>query len=159
MISRCSTRRLRQAAAGFGFTLLEMLVVVAILSFLLVLVVGYRPPWSKGLDIDATAAGLASQLRLVRSAAIAGNRAVALEFDLTRHRYSLGTATPRLLPPELSLQLLTIAGERQSAGIGGIRFNPDGSSTGGRILLNDGTRSVAVGIDWLTGNVSITDVR
>ena len=145
--------------AAAGFTLLEILVVLAILGFSIVLLVGYRPPWSRGFDVDTIAAELASQLRLVRSEAIAGNRTIAMEFDLASHRYRVGSTAPQPLPTALSIELLTIAGERQGAAAGGIRFNPDGSSTGGRIVLDDRSRRVAVGVDWLTGRVSIADVR
>jgi general secretion pathway protein H len=54
---------------------------------------------------------------------------------------------------------LTIAGERGSRAVGAIRFNPDGSSTGGRIVLADGNRKVAVGVEWLSGRVSVADLR
>jgi general secretion pathway protein H len=84
---------------------------------------------------------------------------VVLDLDLAGHRYRVGTGTPRLLPPDLSLELLTISGEAVSAREGAIRFNPDGSSTGGRISLVDGRRRIGVGVDWLTGRVSVADER
>jgi general secretion pathway protein H len=59
----------------------------------------------------------------------------------------------------LTLALLTVSGERRNAETGGIRFNPDGSSTGGRVSIGDGRRSIAVGVDWLTGRVSVADAR
>jgi len=71
----------------------------------------------------------------------------------------VGAAAPRPLPVALSIELLTVAGERLDAGVGDIRFNPDGSSTGGRIVLADPPRRVAVGVDWLTGRISIADVH
>jgi general secretion pathway protein H len=142
-----------------GFTLLEMVVVLAVLGLALVLVIGYRPPWSGGYSLDATGAELAAQLRLARSEAIASNRPVALALDLSGHRYRAGAAAARTLPPAISLQLVTTAGERQTATTGDIRFNPDGSSTGGRIVLIEGKRRLAVGVDWLTGRVSIADVH
>lgn len=159
MTSRSKVEPRRGASSDAGFTLLEIIVVLAVLGFALVLLVGYRPPWSRGFDLDTTAAELAAQLRLARSEAIAGNRAVALELDLPARRYRAGTAAPRALPAALAIELLTVAGERRGETIGGIRFHPDGSSTGGRIVLADGTRRVAVGVDWLTGRVSVADVR
>ncbi|HVB18126.1 MAG TPA: GspH/FimT family pseudopilin [Stellaceae bacterium] len=156
-----SRRRQRSPATigAAGFTLIEMLVVVAIMAVSLVLIVGYKPPWSQGFDIETTAAELAGELRLVRSEAIAENRAVALQIDLAHHLYRAGTAPPRPLPAGLAIQLLTIAGEQQGKRSGDIRFNPDGSSTGGRIVLAYGPRRVAVGVDWLTGRVSVAGVR
>ena len=150
-----SDRRSRQ---HLGFTLIELLVVLAILGFAVSLITGFRPPGSQHPNIDATAAELAAQLRLVRSAAIVANHSVALELDLATHRYRSGNSTPRNLPKELGLQLITVSGERLAEEAGNIRFNPDGSSTGGRIILDGGSRRVAVGIEWLTGRVSVADV-
>ncbi len=142
-----------------GFSLIELLVVLAVMGFVLALIVGYRTPWSSGLSLEGTAAELASGLRLARSQAIADNRPVALALDLSGHRYRIGGDPPRSLPSKLSIGLLTVNGERRSVTLGDIRFNPDGSSTGGRITLADGGRRVAVGVDWLTGRVTIADVR
>jgi general secretion pathway protein H len=142
-----------------AFSLIELLVVLAVMGFVLVLVVGYRAPWSSRLNLEGTAAELAANLRLARSQAIADNRPVDLALDLASHRYRVGRDPPRNLPPKLSIGLLTVNGERRSATAADIRFNPDGSSTGGRIMLADGDRRVAVGVDWLTGRVTVADVR
>jgi general secretion pathway protein H len=142
-----------------GFTLIELLVTLAVLGLALALIAGYKPPWSRGLGLNATAAELAAGLRLARSEAIVSNRPVAFDLDLIGHRYRVGTATPRRLSPDLSLELLTVSGEVLNRREGDIRFNPDGSSTGGRISLADGRRRVGVGVDWLTGRVSVADER
>ena len=167
MIWRCehgqrrSARDSARAGRGRcrGFTLIELLVVLAISSLALVLIIGYRPPWSRGLGVHATAAELAAGLRLARSEAILSNRPVAFDLDAAGHRYRIGNAAAKQVPADLSIELLTISGEARKAGDGDIRFNPDGSSTGGRISLIDGQRKVAVGVDWLTGRVSIADAR
>jgi general secretion pathway protein H len=158
MISRCRTSwsDLERCA---GFTLIEVIVTLAILGLALVLVAGYKPPWSSGLGLRGVASELASGLRLARSEAIASNRQVRFDLDVTGHVYRVGAGAERRLPANLSIELLTIIGENRGAKVGDIRFNPDGSSTGGRIALADGKRSVAVGVDWLTGRVSLADVR
>jgi general secretion pathway protein H len=140
-----------------GFTLIEVIVTLAILGLSLALIAGYRPPWSGGLGLRGTAAELVAGLRVARSEAIVSNRPVAFELDLAGHRYQVGKAEPRPLPAQLKIALLTVAGEQRSSTTGGIRFNPDGSSTGGRISIGDGTRSIEVGVDWLNGRVSIAD--
>jgi general secretion pathway protein H len=142
-----------------GFTLIELLVSLAVLGLALALITGYKPPWSRGLGLQATAAELAAGLRLARSEAILSNRPVVFDLDLIGHRYRVGTGTPRRLPADLSLELLTISGEALNGREGDIRFNPDGSSTGGRISLADGRRRIGVGVDWLTGRVSVADER
>jgi len=166
MISRCKPTLRPQPCGtrpavdrGGGFTLIELLVVLAVLGLALALIAGYKPPWSRGLGLKATAAELAAGLRLARSEAILSNRSVAFDVDLEGHRYRVGTGTPRRLPADLSLKLLTISGEALNGREGDIRFNPDGSSTGGRISVADGRRQIAVGVDWLTGRVIVADER
>jgi general secretion pathway protein H len=158
MISPCNTSPFDPERCS-GFTLIEVIVTLAILGFALALVVGYKPPWSSGFGLRGTASELASGLRLARSEAIVSNRPVAFDLDVSGHRYRVGAGTERRLPANLSIELLTIVGESRGPGVGDIRFNPDGSSTGGRIALADGTRRIAVGVDWLTGRVSVADVH
>ena len=150
------TVRRRQQA---GFTLIELLVAVAIIAFALVLVVGYKPPWSRALGLRGAAAEIAEGLRAARSEAIAHNRATRFEIDLNGHRFQVGAGPVKRLPPNLAVAMLTITGERRSAETGSIRFNPDGSSTGGRIALADGGRAITIGVDWLTGRVTSIDAR
>jgi general secretion pathway protein H len=142
-----------------GFTLIEVIVTLAILGLSLALIAGFRPPWSGGLGLRGAAAELAAGLRVARSEAIVNNRPVAFQLDLAGHRYQVGNSEPRPLPGQLKIALLTVRGEQRSSTTGDIRFNPDGSSTGGRISIGDGTRSIDVGVDWLTGRVSVADGR
>jgi general secretion pathway protein H len=158
MISLCKEAWPRSERSA-GFTLIEVIVTLAILGLALVLVAGYKPPWSSGLGLKGTAAQLAAGLRLARSEAILHNRSVAFDLDVIAHRYRIEQGIERPLPANLAIELLTIAGETRGPGAGDIRFNPDGSSTGGRIVLAGGQRKIAVGVDWLTGRVSIADAR
>jgi general secretion pathway protein H len=146
-----------RACRAAGFSLIELVVALAVLGLALVLVTGYKPPWSSTLGLDGTARELAAQLRLARSQAIVANRPVVFGLDLAAHRYRVGGEAPRPLPVKYQIALVTVAGEKAGATAGGIRFNPDGSSTGGRITLAEANRRVAVGVDWLTGRVSIAD--
>src|SRR5258707_15176914 len=111
------------ADRSIGFTLIELLVALAVLGLALALISGYKPPWSRGLGIEAAAAELAAGLRLARSQAILTNQSVAFDLDLAGHRYRVGTGAPRRLPSELSIALLTISGEARDARHGDIRFN------------------------------------
>jgi general secretion pathway protein H len=148
-------QRGRRAA---GFTLIEIVVVLAILGFSLALILGYKAPWSTALDLKATAAEVAQQLRLARAEAIARDRPVEFALDLAHHRYRVDGMPAHPLPAQFAVQMLTIAGEERGPG-GAIRFNPDGSSSGGRISLLAGRQRVAVGVDWLTGRVTIAETR
>ncbi len=148
-----------RGAPASGFTLIEVFVVVAILGFALALVAGYGSPVGRGLDLRGSAAALASGLRMTRSEAILNNRAVIFDLDLDGHRFRPGSGPLHQLPPRLAIELMTISGEQRDGHTGDIRFNPDGSSSGGRISLADGGRTIMVGVDWLTGRVSVADAR
>ena len=162
MISRSELRRGAAAPRDgreAGFTLIEVIVTLAVLGFALALIVGYKPAWSGALGLRGMAAELASELRLARSEAVLRNRPVFFELDLAARQYRVGDRRPHQLPRRLDIGLLTIAGERRNVTKGDIRFNGDGSSTGGRITLADGARQITVGVEWLTGRVGIGDVQ
>src|SRR5437588_11968329 len=119
MIWRCE----RQAPARHGgrgqeagFTLIEVIVVLAVLAFARALIVGYKPPWSSGLGLRGTAAELASSLRLARSVAMLRNRPVLFELDLSARRVPLGNRNVPVLPRQLSTARLRVCGERWASG-------------------------------------------
>ena len=142
-----------------GFTLLEMMIVLVIMGLMLSLIVT-RGPWRSHTLVAKGAAGeLASALREARSRAIGSNRPVSLTVDLKQRSYQIGQQTPKRLPDGLDISLLTVSGEVRKGADPGIRFDPDGSSTGGRITLADGARKLQVGVDWLTGRVRVVDAK
>ena len=57
------------------------------------------------------------------------------------------------------MALVTTTGQRISETEGAIRFDPDGSSTGGRIELGLGPKRIQIGVDWLSGRVSVADAK
>jgi general secretion pathway protein H len=147
----------RPLSHSAGFTLIELIVVLAILGLALVLFTAYRPLPSRGLSADGAASQLVADLRLARSQAIATNSSVVVTLDLPAHQYRVGAGAVRRIPGELRIDLLTIANEQQSERVADIRFNPDGSSTGGRIVLTDDRRKIDIGVDWLSGRVRIAN--
>ena len=130
-----------------GFTLLEMLVVVAILGIVGTIVLSRGPARSARQDVRAATAILSGALRLARSQAIATDRPVAFTLDPATRRWQVGTAAPARLPGTVSL----LAPRR------GILFSPEGGSSGGDIAVASGTIRAVVGVDWLTGRVSVAN--
>lgn len=116
-----------------GFTLLEMLVTVAVMGIVLAVLAGFMRPHSHRLEMEAAARDVARAMRTARGTAIAGGTQVAL-------------VLPEL-PPWLTVS--------ERAPRGGILFAPDGSSSGGQVLLSGQGQVAAVSTDWLTGRVDI----
>lgn len=142
-----------------GFTLLEVLIVLAIMGLIAGLIVGGRPGGSSGVNLSTSAAALASVLREARAQAIAQGRPVVMQLDVKTRRYGVGRALDRALPAGMTVALLTGRDDIVVPGQGRIRFFPDGSSTGGRITIESTAGRMVVGIDWLSGRVSVADRR
>ena len=150
---------MRGRARPNGFTLIEMLVVRVILALTVGLIVGRGPARSRRLETDAAARNLAGALRLARAEAIRQNRPVGVSVDASGHTFRMDAARPEALPPSLAISVTAVAGLTAGGRIGAINFAPDGSSSGGRIELAETGRVVRIGVDWLTGRVSVADAR
>ncbi len=148
----------RRVSRHGGFTLLELLVVMAVLALILLVV----PPMFSGslskAEVGSAAREVAAGLREARSRAIARNREVAFTLDVESRRYRIDdSADARRLPAGPELSLFTARSEQLDEASGSTRFFPDGSSTGGRVTLDGDARRYHVVVDWLTGQVSIQD--
>jgi general secretion pathway protein H len=131
-----------------GFTLLEMLVVILLLSLVAGLLgLGVR----QGLQVakERRAVGqIVEALRTTRAGAIVSGQAARTGFDLHNRTFQAPGRALQRWPSELRVNLHT-AEQLGPA----IEFYPDGSSTGGNLLLASGSRRWRIDIGWLTGSV------
>lgn len=139
-----------------GFTLLELIVVLLVLGLLYGLAMPMLGAGSTGLDMKAASRQLAAGLRKARGVAVAERREAVLALDVAQRTFSL-TGDPKtyVLPKQLELSLFTAQSELVREETGGIRFFPDGTSTGGRVTISAGTAQQWVDVDWVTGRVTI----
>jgi len=61
------------------------------------------------------------------------------------------------LPDDVEVTLVTAQTETSGSGQAGVRFFPDGSSTGGRLTLERGAFIWRIDINWLTGQVKLAN--
>lgn len=141
-----------------GFTLLEMIVVIVLVAVALS-VVSFS--LSTGLDsLRAREAGrdLSLALRAARARAITDGQRTRVEFDVAGRRYQAPGQPVHALPPRMALRLTTPAALRLGQR-GSIQFYPDGSSTGGNVMLERDGRAWRVDVAWLTGAVRWQEVQ
>jgi general secretion pathway protein H len=141
-----------------GFTLVELLVVLAIGGLLLAVTPPLITAAMPAVELKAAARRTAGGLRLAREIAIADGRDAAWVLDIEGNRYGIeGDHRSGSLPDGLELELVAAEEEMRSESVGAIRFYPDGSSSGGRIILKRGDGGYQVGVNWLTGRILIAE--
>lgn len=144
-------------AAGVGFTLLETLVALAIVALLLA-VAAPALVVPTGVGLRAAADAVATGLRQARLTAVRRQRPTALLLDVNARAMQVeGGHRVRTLPGDLVVELYTAQGEIVGSRGGGIRFFPDGSSTGGRVTLRLHGQQAEVGVEWLTGRIHVRE--
>jgi general secretion pathway protein H len=147
----------RDGVCQSGFTLIEMIVVLVVLGLALGLVMGRGPMHSSALDARMAAREVAQALRLARSRAIALNRPIAVSLDIAARAVRIDGSQYQVLPRAVGVTATTSTGEAIAGRVVAIRFAPDGSSSGARIVLGEGKFVRQVVVDWLTGRVSVDD--
>jgi general secretion pathway protein H len=135
-----------------GFTLIELLVVVALLA----LATGIALPLLNGKPTDylrlrAAVYDLTGAIRVTRAAAILHDTQAVLIVDVDHHTFTSPALPPRSFAAEIAAQLQVAGPERLSPSRGGIRFYPDGTSTGGDVRLSLNGRESRICVNWLTG--------
>lgn len=143
-----------------GFTLLELLVVLAIIGLVLAFVPGFVLRGQSGLDVDVAARAIGDALRQARGRAVLENREQVFALDVEERLFRASDQrAPVQMDRDIELTFETARSELLSDTIGRIRFFPDGSSTGGRIGLTLHGQYAEVTVDWLTGLVSVNHAR
>ena len=131
-----------------GFTLLEMLVVILLISLAAGLV-GFGLQQGLRTAKERQVVGqMVEALRSTRARAIVSGNAEKTVFDLRALSFQAPGRPVKHWPADLQVTLNT----SEQAG-STVEFYPDGSSTGGNLLLASGSRHWRIDIGWLTGSV------
>jgi len=134
-----------------------MVLVIMALGFVFV-----APDFSRTMDsvrYRSAAREVASGLRQVRGIALSQGREAVFFMNVEERVYRINQHKKSYhLPAFIDLKLETAESELSGPGQGNIRFYPNGSATGGRIVLSWGDRRRRVDVNWLTGRVTITEM-
>ncbi|MEJ8569032.1 GspH/FimT family pseudopilin [Elongatibacter sediminis] len=142
-----------------GFTLVELIVVMVLASIVLGLVGTSISRSVSGAEMRTAAREMAASMRYTRTRAILDKQEHVFLVDTESRSYSAPEREPVELPEGMELQLTTARSELTSENVGGIRFYPDGGSTGGNVELEANGRIYRINIAWLTGEASLQRVE
>jgi general secretion pathway protein H len=138
-----------------GFTLIEMLVVLVILALAATVAVPLLSGGSEGLRLQLAASELAAAFRVTRSAAILRHMETSLMIDVDRRTFKSSVVSKRPFAADIEAKLTFASGIGSAPSEGGFQFFPDGSSTGGDVLLTLHGKQSRLCIDWLTGEIRL----
>ncbi len=156
--SRASNPRPTLERGENGFALIEIVVAMAIVALVVSLVLPRisREPGPGALE--AKAYEIAALFRDDRNAAMMRRGEVVSRIELDRRIAVSGSRDRAIRVPD-SVEIHLLQSEREAfPGGGGIRFYPDGRTSGGVVTLHRGKYGFQVSVNWLTANVEVAPV-
>lgn len=139
--------------ATAGFSLVEMLAVLVILALAATAAMPLLSSGASNVQLEVATRELAAALRETRAAAIVQNRVMTMSVDVDRRTFGSDVVRQRPFASSIQAKLTYAAATRSGPAVGGFRFFPDGSSTGGDLSLELSGQQVELCVDWLTGAV------
>lgn len=148
----------RRAARDAGYTLLEALVVLTIVSLASAIIFSRAQSGAGRLSLAGEARELTAVLREAQTGALRLNRDVAVTFsaDATQYASDLSDAPHRLSAGRLAV---TASVHRTQAEDSVVTFHRDGRASGADIMLHDAQRGYVIRIDPATGAVSVESMH
>ena len=134
-----------------GFSLLELLVVIILIAIMMALVGTSISRSVSNAELRSASRGLLAALRYTQTHAIVSHQEQILTIDMENLSYQPPDREAVKFPEGIEVSMVTAQSELLSDQVGGIRFFPDGGSTGGQITVHVKKRQYEINIAWLTG--------
>jgi general secretion pathway protein H len=142
-----------------GFTLVEMLVVLALVAVTAAVSLPYSLTGGEARKLDAFAQTVVAKLNAAQIKALSSNEDTVLRFDVARGLIVEAGPDPQTaLPRGITLQVTTSKDE-VILDRAAIRFFPNGGSTGGTIILSKDDQNRIIAINWLTGAIKLSHTK
>ncbi len=139
-----------------GFTLLEMVCVIALIAMIAAVLLPFLPRQTSRARLQAYALEAATLLQDDRNAAIARRTEVATLVDAPSRAIRSGASGQILhIPADVRFDALLPQSCRRRPVLSSIDFFADGMSCGGAITLARLDTSYQIRVNWLTGRVEI----
>jgi general secretion pathway protein H len=142
-------------AARRGFTLIELMVALAIASLVLSATLIAYPKMHESMEYRGAIRGVRAAMNTARAEAARSGQAALFYVDVQARTYGVGARELGHFPDSVSVRFVVAGQEIDQRERGHIRFQPDGATTGGSVdLLRGQAGGVRIRVDWLFGSVS-----
>lgn len=138
-----------------GFSLLELVVVMVMIALLFTVVALSVSRSVSGAEIRNAAREVVAGLRHTRGQAIIQRQQQVFNVDVDAKSWQAAGEDSVQIPEGMDITINTARSELTGERAGGIRFYPDGASTGGSVVLTIDQREWHVTVGWLTGEIGI----
>ena len=139
-----------------GFTLLEMVCVLAIIALLAAVLLPFIPHETSRARLQAYALQAATLLKADRDVAINRSVSVATLVDAGGRAIRSGVSAAAIrIPDDVRFDAVLPQTCRRQAALSTIRFFANGTSCGGTIALTRFDAGYEIRVNWLTGRVDI----
>ncbi|WP_313347844.1 GspH/FimT family pseudopilin [Stenotrophomonas sp.] len=142
-----------------GVSLLEMLLVVALIAIIGLITATAMNGGIDGMRLRSAGKEVASQLRYTRTQAIATGERQRFLIDPRARTWQGANGRHGSLPGSLDVRFHGAGQVANAPGQGGIAFHPDGGSSGGTIELSVRDALWRIDVGWVTGEVRSGPVR
>jgi general secretion pathway protein H len=140
---------------SFGFTLLELLVVLVLIATATALTATVISAGLPGQQLRGAAREMAAQLRYTRAQAIVTGQSQVFSVNANSRDWTAPNHRHGTLPSAINIVATSARIEQPERDVAAFRFFPDGSATGGRLTLQHDSAAWQLDIDWLTGQVTV----
>ncbi|WP_292619345.1 prepilin-type N-terminal cleavage/methylation domain-containing protein [Nitrobacter sp. 62-23] len=141
-----------------GFTLLEMVCVIALIALMAAVLLPFLPQHTSRARLQAYALEAAGLLKADRNAAIARRADVSTLVDPPSRAIRSGVSSQFLrIPDDVRFDALLPQTCRHRAALSAISFFADGMSCGGTIALARLDTTYEIRVNWLTGRIEIVN--
>ena len=143
-----------------GFTLIEIICVVAIVSLLAAIALPAIPRGTSRPRLEAYAVQTAALLKGDHNAALRRQEMIATQVDASARVIRSGANGRAVrLPPDVTVEAMLAARCNGRAGGTSIVYFPSGMSCGGAVSLKRPGSEFQVRVNWLTGEVEVVSLN
>lgn len=148
--------RIQKSEGDGGFTLIELSIVILIMLVILgIVAINFASQMSYN-KLHSTAREISAMMRNAKALTYKGDRQT-VEFNIDEQSYGLVGKGSKKIPEEMHLRVADPVSGEIDKGTWQVVFSPEGTASGGVIILSSPKGTVHLKIDPIVGSVKIGD--